>query len=165
MIDSTYFFHYGTIAFSICLSSLGVGLGEGLTGLSALEAIGIQPNAHSEITKTSILGMALIETSAVVGLTIALILLAPVGNVPHLEYTHYAELGIAFAIAISGFVVGIVSSYPARAACFTVARQPFFTQKIQSIMLLTQSLMQTPVIFAFMISLLERCCFAMLKFF
>lgn len=153
MIDSTYFFHCGTIAFSVGLSSLGVGIGEGLTSLSALEALSIQPSAHNDIARTSMLGMALIETSAVIGLTIAFILLFPFGNVPHLEYTHYAELGIAFAIAISGTVVGVASSFPSREACFAIARQPFFAQKIQSIMLLTQSLMQTPVIFAFMVAL------------
>ena len=85
-MHTTYLFHYGTIAFSVALSSIGVGLGEGLTGLAALKALNIQPGARNEISKTFILGMALIETSAVVGLTVALILLAPLSNLPNLEF-------------------------------------------------------------------------------
>jgi F0F1-type ATP synthase membrane subunit c/vacuolar-type H+-ATPase subunit K len=71
-------------------------------------------------------------------------------------YSHYAELGILFAVGLSGLVLGIVSSYPARAACHAVARQPFFAPKIQIMMLLTQSIMQTPLIFAFVVSVLIK---------
>jgi len=152
-MHSTYLFHYGTIALSVALSSIGVGIGEGLTGLAALKALNIQPGARNEISKTFILGMALIETSAVVGLTVSLILLAPLSNLPNLEFIHYSELGIALAISLSGLVIGITSSFPAQEACMAAARQPFFTQKILSIMLLTQSLMQTPIIFAFIVAL------------
>lgn len=152
-MHATYLFHYGTIAFSVALSSLGVGLGEGLTSLAALKALDIQPSARNEISKTFILGMALIETSAVVGLTMALILLAPLKDLPNLAFVHYAEVGIALAISLSGIVIGVTSSFPAQEACIAAARQPFFTQKIQSIMLLTQSLMQTPIIFAFIVAL------------
>lgn len=152
-MESTYLLHYGTIAFAVALNSVGVGLGEGLTSLAALKAIDIQPHARPEISKTFILGMALIETAAVVGLTMALMLLTPLKETAHTEFMHYAELGIAFAICIAGSAIGISSSFPAQHACYAVARQPFFSQKIQGLMLLTQSLMQTPVVFAFIVAL------------
>jgi len=153
MEHSTHLFHYGTIALAVALNSISVGIGEGLTSLAALKAIDIQPSARPEISKTFILGMALIETSAVIGLTMALMLLTPQKETATLAYTHYAELGIAFAICIAGSVIGVASSFPAQYACYSVARQPFFSQKIQMLMLLTQSLMQTPIIFAFIVSL------------
>lgn len=150
----TSFFHYGTVGLSVALSSLGVGIGEGLVSLAALKAITIQPNAKNELSKIFILGVALIETSAVVGLTVSFILLMPIApDLPYLDLIHYSEIGILLAISLTGFVVGIASSFPAQAACLAVARQPFFSQKILSIMLLTQSLMQTPIIFAFIIIL------------
>ena len=152
-MENTYLLHYGTIAFAVALNSVGVGLGEGLTSLAALKAIDTQPHAHPEISKTFILGMALIETAAVVGLTMALMMLPPTPETANTEYVHYAELGIAFAICIAGGVIGISSSFPAQHACHAVARQPFFSQKIQTLMLLTQSLMQTPIIFAFIVAL------------
>lgn len=153
MEHSTYLFHYGTIALAVALNSISVGIGEGLTSLAALKAIDMQPSARPEISKTFILGMALIETAAVIGLTIALMLLAPQKEIATLSYTHYAEIGIAFAICVAGSVIGVASSFPSQYACYSVARQPFFSQKIQMLMLLTQSLMQTPIIFSFIIAL------------
>lgn len=151
--STSYLLHYGTIAFAVALNSVSVGIGEGMTSLAALNALTLQPSAENEISKTFILGMALVETAAVIGLTIALMLLSPLQNVENLAYIHYAEIGIAFAICLSGGIIGIASSFPAQYACRSVARQPFFAQKIQGLMLLTQSLMQTPIIFAFIVAL------------
>lgn len=154
-MDYTYFFHFGTIALSVGLTSVSVGIGEGLTGLAALKAISIQPSASEEIQRIFIMGMALVETSAIVGLTVALFMLRPISTVhASMEYIHYAEIGIAFAICISGIVIGIGSSFPAQHACLSVARQPFSSHQIRLLMLLTQTLMQTPVVFAFAIVLL-----------
>jgi F-type H+-transporting ATPase subunit c len=156
-MDTTFIFHYGTIALAVALNSVAVGLGEGMTSLAALKAMNLQPHAHSEISQISIIGMAIIETAAVAGLTLSFILLMPAQPGTTLtSYSHYAELGIAFAICISGSVVGIVSSFPAQYACYAVARQPFYMQKIQGFMLLTQSFIQTPVIFSFLIGLLIK---------
>lgn len=152
----TYLYHFITIAVIVGVTSISVGIGEGLTGVAALQALITQPRARLEISKTFLLGMALIETAGVLGLTMSILLFNPSARMPLSEYGYYAELGILFAVGISGMVLGIVSSYPARAACHAVARQPFFAQKIQIMMLLTQSIMQTPLIFAFMISILIK---------
>lgn len=153
MLYDTPFFHYATVSFAVACNSVAVGLGEGFTSLAALEALNIQPSAQAEISRTFMLGMALIETSAIIGLTIAIMLLDPgLGNA-NVAFAHYGEIGIGIAICLTGSVLGIGASYPARAACLAVARQPFFSQKIQMLMLLTQSLMQTPIVFAFIIAL------------
>lgn len=152
-MELTFLFHYGTIALVVALNSVAVGLGGGFTSLAAIRAINIQPHAHPEISRTFILGMALIETAAVVGLTLSFMLLIPTPEVVLTTYSYTAELGIALAICIAGGVIGVVSSFPAQYACLSVARQPFYYQKIQALMLLTQSLMQTPIIFAFIVAL------------
>ena len=150
----TYFFHFGTIALVVALNSISVGIGEGLVSLAALKAISIQPSANDEIQRIFILGMALVETSAIIGLTVAIFMLRPIDpTLSNFSYMPYAEMGIASAICISGMVIGIASSFPAQYACLSVARQPFSSQKIQVLMLLTQSLMQTPIIFAFIVTL------------
>lgn len=151
MFDTTLF-HYVTIALAVGSNSIAVGIGEGLASLAAMKAFTIQPSARSEITQTLMLSMALIETSAIIGLTIAFMLLKPVLSSPHAPLMHYGVIGIGLAICLTGAVLGVAASLPAQAACRAVARQPFFTQKIQMIMLLTQSLMQTPLLFAFVIS-------------
>lgn len=152
----TDIYHYGTIAFSIAATSLGVGLGEGLASQAAIKAINIQPGAKDDISRAAIVGMALIETAAVMGLTIAVILLLDANNHAQSEYAHIAELGIAFAICISGLVLGIVSSFPTREAVLAIARQPFFSRKIFAFMIITQSIIQTPIIFGFIIAMAIR---------
>jgi F0F1-type ATP synthase membrane subunit c/vacuolar-type H+-ATPase subunit K len=156
MIDNSSLFHYATISFAVACNSVAVGLGEGLTSLAALRALNTQPSARTEISRTFMLGMALIETSAIIGLTIAVMLLDPGIEKTNAAFMHYGELGICFAICLTGSVLGIAASLPASAACLSVARQPFFSQKIQMLMLLTQSLMQTPIVFAFIISFLIK---------
>ncbi len=153
---SALMYHFITIGVIVAVTSISVSIGEGLTGIAALQALLLQPRARNEISKTFLLGMALIETAGVLGLTMSIMLLNPAAAKPVSMYGYYAELGILFAVGISGTVLGIVSSYPARAACQAVARQPFFAQKIQIMMLLSQSIMQTPLIFAFLISILIK---------
>ena len=156
MFQYSFFFHFATVSFAIACNALAVGIGEGFTGLAAIKAINIQPHARGEISKTFLLGMGLIETSGIIALTIAIMLLDPGLHNPNYAFMHYGEIGIGIAICLTGSVIGIAASYPARAACYAVAQQPFFSQKIQMIMLLTQSLMQTPIIFAFIIALFIR---------
>ena len=148
-------YHYLSCALTVIIPALGVGLGQGLTSLSALRAIDEQPVARGEIMRTFVLAMALIETAAILSFIIGL-KLALFGTHSAFEnapYIHYAELGIMFAVALSGCASGIMSAFPAQKALLSVARQPFFLNKIQLIMLVTQSIMQTPIIFALLVSL------------
>lgn len=153
MTEWSEFFHYLTIASTVGINSVGVGLGEGLTSSAAIEAINIQPEAKNEIAKVSILGTALIETAAILGVTLSIILLFETRQPVNLFYKQFAEVGIAASICLSGFVIGWFSCLPARAACFAIARQPFFAQKILRLMLITQSIIQTPLVFGFIIAM------------
>lgn len=153
MIELADFFHYGTIAAVVGFNSLGVGIGEGLTSSAAVEAINLQPQAKYDITRTAILGMALIETAAIMGITIAFILLLGGTGTTYSLCNGIADLGIACAISFSGLAIGIASSLPAREACMAIARQPFFAQRILRFMLLTLSINQTPIVFAFLVAI------------
>ncbi|MBQ3079329.1 MAG: ATP synthase F0 subunit C [Clostridia bacterium] len=57
------------------IAGLGPGIGEGNAVGKALEAIGRQPEAKSEVTSTMILGVAMAETTGIYSLIVALILL------------------------------------------------------------------------------------------
>lgn len=150
MYELSEFLHYGTIALSVGMNAIGVGIGQGLTGQAALNAINQQPSARSEITKTAILGIALIETAAVMGGFVAILLLQ---TQPSTVFAGLAELGIALAICLPGMVIGVVSSWPTQSACMAVARQPFLTQRISRFMAITQALIQAPVIFGLLVAL------------
>lgn len=153
MLNSSEFLHYGVVASSIALSSLSVGLGEGLISWSALAAINRQPAARDAIMRTAIIGMTLVETVAILGLLISIILLLHTTIDPTNYFSNYAEIGIACAMGITGLVIGLASAVPAQASCHAVARQPFFAQRISGFMLMTQVLIQTPMISAFLVSL------------
>jgi F-type H+-transporting ATPase subunit c len=143
------FIHYGTIALAVGINSVGVGIGEGLTSSAAIDAINKQPEARGDIVRTAILGMALIETAAILGAVVAIMLLLGTKNSADSYYGGLAELGITFAICLPGLVLGFASALPARAACKAIARQPFFAQSILRFMLITQSLLQGPIVFGF----------------
>ena len=133
MTEFSEYLHFIIIAFTVAINAIGVGIGQGLTSAAAIEGINQQPAARNEINKTAILSMALIETAAVMGTFISLLLLLKTKNSCNSFYGNLAEIGIAFAICCSGFVLGIVSAFPARAACFAIARQPFFRPQIITI--------------------------------
>lgn len=153
MVETAHFFYYGTIASVVAINSVGVGLGEGWASFAALDAIDRQPEARNAITRTMIIGTALIETSAILGVVMAIFLFVSGTPEGSLFYGHLAKLGIALAICCSGFVTGLLAAWPAVEACYAIARQPFFSQKIMRVMMITQTIIQTPLIFGFLVSL------------
>jgi F0F1-type ATP synthase membrane subunit c/vacuolar-type H+-ATPase subunit K len=151
MIDPVII-HYGTLAFVIAATSFGGSIGGALASKAAVEALDIQPAARAEITKVAIIGLALIETAAILGLLVVLLLL--VGKTTEITMAMaFAQLGIAASLGVTGCISGLVSSYPVRATCFAIARQPFFSQQLLNLMVITQTIIQTPLIFVFLISL------------
>lgn len=143
-----------TTAIPVTLAAIGVGIGQGKIGNKALEAIYTQPSATNDITKVSVIGMALTETAGILGTVISIILILNNKVPANITYAAYGKIGIALAIGISGFVAAIASSLPAQATCETITRQPFFASKVMNLMLITQTLIMTPNIFGFLISLL-----------
>ena len=115
MHTSSEFFHYGAIATSIALSSISVGLGEGLISWSALNAIDRQPAAQDDVMRVAIIGMSLVETVAIFGLLVSILLLAYTNTASSNMYTHYAEIGIIAAMGITGLAIGFASAVPAAA--------------------------------------------------
>lgn len=155
MIDFISYAHYLTIAFTVIFTSLGNSIGGGRISIAAIRAINTAPGTQNEINKAAIVGLALIETGAILGVVMAIILLGQAQN-SNASYTALAELGIGCALCITGFLVGLKSALPAQEAVTAIARQPFFSSKIINLMLLTQSIIQTPVVFAFLIALLIK---------
>lgn len=153
MYTSSEFLHYGAIAASIVFSSIAVGIGQGLISWSALNATDRQPAAQDDVTRVAIIGMTLVETVAILALLISILLLMYTTANNSNVFANYSEIGIIAAMGITGLVIGLASALPAQAACHAVARQPFFGHRISGFMLMTQVLIQTPMISAFLVSL------------
>ena len=57
------------------LAAIGAGIGIGLIGKGAVEAIGRQPESKSDVTSTMILGCAIAETTGLYGLVVGILLI------------------------------------------------------------------------------------------
>jgi len=143
-----------SIALPITLSCLGTSIGQGFIGKKTLKAVDLQPQASPEINKISLVGMTLTETSAILGFVISILLFLDTTVPVNVYYATMGRIGIGIAVGLSGFIAGVSSSLPAQAACISVARQPFFSNKILQLMLLTQTVIMTSNIFGFLIALL-----------
>lgn len=150
MLNINDFGHYAAVSAIVALPALGVGIGQGLVNKTAVEMINEQPSAEGALRRLAIVSMTLSETAALLGLVMGILLLT---NKSTADYRGYAYLGIIAALAIPGFVVGLVSALPGRAALRSTARQPLFANKILQLLLLTQTIIQTPIIFGFIICL------------
>ena len=62
-------------AFAVSLGAIGPALGEGRAVASALEAISRQPESAGPLSRTLFVGLAMIETTAIYCLVVALLLL------------------------------------------------------------------------------------------
>ena len=59
--------------FSLGMAGLGAGIGVGLVGLGATQAVGRNPTAFGNILTIAIIGMALAEAIAIYGLLMAIL--------------------------------------------------------------------------------------------
>lgn len=140
----------------VLFATLGTAIGQGLIGKQAIHSMQKQPSATDSISKLCIIATAVTETAAVMGIVITLLLLNDLQNLQQNSWASFGITGIAFAVGVSGFFAGISSSYPAIAACSSLARQPFLQTKIMNLMLITQTLIMTPNIFGMLIALLIK---------
>lgn len=153
MMDTAAMYYYGTLSVLVGLPALGVGIGQGIIGASVITALNQQPHAAAEVRTTFFIAVVLSEFAAIISSLMTALLLT---QIPTNSWSAYSHIGIGFALAIPGFTIGLLSSFPAREAILATARQPFFSKKIRTVMLLTQSMMQMPLIFGFIISLILK---------
>ena len=157
---SPHLFHYLSAALALSIASIGGGLGQGLAGANSIIAMRRQPLGHNSIFRAMIIGLALIESGIIISLVMTLITLF--GQHETITWAiALSEIGISLAIGIAAAATSIASSYVVSAATDSISRQPFFAQKIITLMLLSQSIIEAPIVFAFIISLLIRAHFSL----
>ena len=64
-----------TAGLTVAIGSIGPALGEGRALAKALDAISRQPDSSDEITRTLFVGLAMVESTAIYALVVALVLL------------------------------------------------------------------------------------------
>lgn len=145
--------HALSIGLIVVLPAIGVGIGQGIVNRAAIKGINRQPSAEAALRRLALISMTLSETAVLLGVVIAILMLR---DSPLLLYSRFAYLGIVSALALPAFIVGLVSAGTGKAALEAATRQPLLAAKITQLLLLTQTVLQTPTIFGFIIALLLR---------
>lgn len=148
MIEIAAIIHYSAICAAIVLPALGVGIGQGLISVAALYTIDRQPKSKNKCNRLFFVAITLTETASILSVLIGVFIM--MSKVPNF-YGALVELGAALAISVPACVIGIQSAKAAREAFKSLARQPFIDNKIMNLLLLTQTIIQTPVIFGLVI--------------
>lgn len=144
-------FHYCIVALTMALSALCVGIGQGKATVAFLQAVDEQPQAHHNLQFLFILGTAMLEFISILGCLMTALFLMKATSTLGMTLTQ-AAAGFAFIIPAS--IAGIASSYPLKEVFLSLARQPLSHQQVLNQMLLTQIMLQTPVLFGFVISVI-----------
>lgn len=146
--------HYIATISAILLGVTGGGIGLGIANAGINNAITRQPMSQGPAFRTMMLGMILIESSTIIALIISVLLF--LNNIPVTWNSALADCAAALCIGIASLVVCIASSFTVKAAIESVGRQPFFAQKILTIMLISQSIIEAIAFFAFVVSILIK---------
>jgi F-type H+-transporting ATPase subunit c len=144
--------HYFSAGLTVILGGLGGGLGQGVAVMKTLDSMLRQPTGNDHEFRAMIIGLALIESGCIVALVVTLLMLIGAPQTISMAMA-VAELGAALAVGCAAVAVGLASGFVVRAATKSIARQPTFAPKIFTVMLLTQSIIEAPVIFAFIVAL------------
>lgn len=146
--------HYLSVAIVIILPTLGVGIGQGLANRLALKMIDEQPSAEGALKRLAIISLTLSETAIILAVITGFLMIFD-KNIAA-TYSGLGYLGVICAVAIPGFLVGLMSYFPAKEALIATSRQPFIASKILQLLLITQTIIQTPIIFGFIVALLIK---------
>lgn len=136
--------HYASIALVVIVPIFATALGQARIGKSALAALDQQPTNDSGIKKLFFAAIALSETVALIALLMAAYFFV---NPLTSDLQVYARVGSVLAVIIPAVLIGYLGSRSSVQALTSAARQPTLSNQILSFTLITQSLMQTPVIF------------------
>lgn len=137
--------HYSSIVLLIALPLFATALGQARIGKAACTALDIQPGNDSGIKKIFFAGLAIAETVALIAILMGIYLFnAPLATL----YQIYARIGAWLAVTVPAILIGYFGSLSVQQALLASARQPFLSTQILNFVLVTQSLMQTPVIFS-----------------
>ncbi|MCT4607179.1 MAG: ATP synthase F0 subunit C [Marinisporobacter sp.] len=138
------------------IAGIGPGIGQGYAAGKGAEAVSTNPKTSKQSTMVMLLGAGIAETSGILALVVALIMLF--GN-PLVGQTGSVLVLMASAIAagismIAGIGPGIGQGYAAGKGAEAVGRRPKLQSTILKTMLLGQAVAQTTGIYALIIALL-----------
>lgn len=147
--------HYLSIGITIAIGSIGAGIGQGIAAFGATGALTRQDEGNPQIFKTMVIGIAFLESGVILALVMTLLTL--MGSFAIITWPiALAELGVSLLMGIAATAISIAGSFAVQSSCKSISRQPFFSQKILTLMLVGLSIIEAPAVFAFIVSLIIR---------
>ncbi|HMT27055.1 MAG TPA: ATP synthase F0 subunit C [Candidatus Absconditabacterales bacterium] len=134
-------------ALAIGLAGLGVTLGEGIVAKTSLDALGKNPDLAGIFKKITILGIALVESAAIYGLIMALLII-------YSEATPFQAIAAGLAIGLPGFAAGLGEGRVVASAIKSILRNPGAEKEITNSMILFIALVESAAIYGLIVSLL-----------
>jgi ATP synthase F0 subunit c len=137
------------------IAGIGPGIGQGYAAGKGAEAVGLNPKGSKQSTMVMLLGAAVAETSGILALVVAIILLYgnPIVNFEGASIILAASaIGAGFSM-IAGIGPGIGQGYAAGKATEAVGRRPKLHSAIVRTMFLGQAVAQTTGIYALIVAL------------
>ena len=142
---------YSSAGIAIGFGAIGAAIGEGYTASCATLAVARNPGKAGEILKTMLVGQAIAESSSIFALVIAMLLLfSNFSAESYLTVATVFSAGLCMGLGAIGS--GIGSGFPAGAACTGIARQPAYSSRVMTNMLIGSAVCQTPAIFSLVTS-------------
>jgi len=138
------------------IAGIGPGVGQGYAAGKGAEAVGRNPKKNGPITLVMLLGAAVAETSGILSLVIALILLFanPIVGMEGIALVLAAGAIGAGLSMMAGMGPGIGQGYTAGKGAEAVGKRPKFQSQIVRTMILGQAVAQTTGIYALIIALI-----------
>jgi len=152
---TAYFLHYFSAIITIVLGAMGGGIAQGLAGTMSIESLMRQALGNDYSSRSMAVGLALIESGVIIALVTTLSMLISVDNIAS-QSVGFSEIGIALAVGFAALSISVASSMVVRSCATAISRQPLFAPKIFTFMLLTQSIIEAPVIFAFILGFIIK---------
>jgi len=136
------------------LAAIGPGIGEGYGAGRAVQGIARQPGQAGDLLKNMLIGQAIAETSGILGLVLAIMLISK-SAVSITDWSVGAALiGSGLAVGLSAIGPGIGSGLAGGKALDSISRSPRATGKVTLTMLIGQALSQNAAILGFVVAIM-----------
>jgi len=136
------------------VGAIGAGIGEGHTGGKAVQVSARQPGVQDKIMKSMLIGQAIIESSSIYALIVAILLIfsSPEQTTSIVKPAAILSAGICMGFGALG--TGLGKGYTASKGVEGIGRSPHNEPTIFRTMLIGQAVAESTSIYALVISLL-----------
>ena len=135
------------------LSAIGSGIGGGLVAQESCEGIGRQPAASMPVTNVMLLGQAITQTPAILGMLVSFILLFKGFPASDSIAPAMALLGAGLCMGIGAIGPGIGEGWASSGGVKWIARNEKYTADLTRLMLVGMAVTESTAIYAMVISL------------